>query len=140
MCLTFSCAYTTNFCWKWNRKKNPYFEKRFTKKNRKTYEVYNCFFGNLMVDYYQKKLMVKKKLWIILSMCLIILATRWVLRLMCLQVANKIKEMFWWDKNSSFFKWWNTILKQKLQAQLGFLKEIYDLQPLRCLLVTENIN
>ena len=47
-----------------------------------------------MVNYFQKKLMVKKKLWITLSMFLIIFATRRVLRFMCLQVANKIKEMF----------------------------------------------
>ena len=83
-------------------------------------------------------------------MCLIIFATRWVLQLTCLEVARNINEMFWWDKNSSFFKWCNNqvvsetfvwrLLKQMLQAQPGLLKRIYDLQPLQCLLLTERIN
>ena len=32
MFLTFSCAYTANFCWNWNGKNNRYFEIRFTQK------------------------------------------------------------------------------------------------------------
>ena len=67
---------------------------------------------------------------------LINFATRWFIRLICLQVANKLNEMFSWDKNSAFSIWWNIILNESFRHNLV----IYNLQPLQYLLVTEKIS